>query len=72
MLFININTPVEGESIAHSIQMEVRQVVFTDSSPAAKTLAGTWGIDMTGIAKQGNLDILRHYVLSMVDQFIEA
>lgn len=72
VLYININTHPEGANIAYSIRVEVRQIVFTDSSPAVKTLAGTWGIDMTGIARQGKLDIVRQDLLGMVDKFTEA
>lgn len=72
VLYININTHVEGANIAYSISVEVRQVVFTDSSPAVKTLAGTWGVNMTGIVKQGKLDIVRHDLMSMIDQFTGA
>ncbi len=71
VLYVNINTHLENANIAYSIRVEVRQIVFTDSNPAVKTLAGTWGIDMTGITKTGKLDVVRN-LLTLVDKFIEA
>ena len=71
VLYINVNTHIESANIAYSIRVEVRQIVFTDSNPAVKTLAGTWGIDMTGITKTGKLDVVRD-LFTLVDKFIEA
>ena len=71
VLYVNVNTHIESANIAYSIRVEVRQIVFTDSNPAVKTLAGTWGIDMTGITKTGKLDVVRD-LFTLVDKFIEA
>lgn len=71
VLYINVNTHIESANIAYSIRVEVRQIVFTDSNPAVKTLAGTWGIYMTGITKTGKLDVVRD-LFTLVDKFIEA
>ena len=72
VIYININTHLEGANIAYSIRVEIRQIVFTDSSPAVKTLAGTWGVNMTGMTNTGKLDIIRQDLMTLVDKFIEA
>jgi hypothetical protein len=72
VLYVNVNTHIESANIAYSIRMEVRQIVFTDSNPAVKTLGGTWGINMTGIAKQSKTDVIKQDLMIMVDKFVEA
>ena len=69
---MNINTHVENANVAYNICVEARQIVFTDSSPVVKTLAGTWGINMTGITKTDKLNVIRQNLLTLVDKFIEA
>lgn len=72
VLYGNINTHLENANIAYNIQLEARQIVFTDSNNKVKTLAGTWGIIMTGITKTDKLDVIRENLLTLVDKFVEA
>ena len=72
VLYANVNTHVEGLSIAYNIRVEARQLVFTDGATRVKTLAGTWGITMTGMTRADKLDIIRQDLLTLVDKFIEA
>ena len=72
VIYMNINTHVENANVAYNICVEARQIVFTDSSPVVKTLAGTWGINMTGITKTDKLNVIRQNLLTLVDKFIEA
>lgn len=72
VLYGNVNTHLEDANIAYNIQLEARQIVFTDSNKKVKTLAGTWGIIMTGITKTDKLDVIRENLLTLVDKFVEA
>lgn len=72
VLYANVNTHLEDAHIAYNILIEARQIVFTDSKRRVKTLAGTWGIIMTGITKTDKLDVIRQDLLTLVDKFVEA
>ena len=72
VLYVNINTHIDNTNVAYNILLEIRQIVYTDTEPSIKTLAGTWGANMTGITKAGKLDIIRQDLLTLVDKFIEA
>ena len=72
VLYINVNTHIENTNVAYNILLEIRQIVYTDTEPSIKTLAGTWGVNMTGITNTGKLDIIRQDLLTLVDKFVEA
>ena len=73
VLYVNINTH-ENEKywFAYDIKVELRQVVFLEANPEAKTLANTWSINITGIANIGNLDIIRKDTGVLVGRFVGA
>ena len=73
VLYVNINThETEKYWYAYNVKVELKQVVLLEANPSIKTLAGTWSIDMTGVANIGTLGNIRKAVDGLVDNFINA
>ncbi len=72
-LYLNVNTH-ESEKywFAYDIKLELRQVVSLDARPEIKTLANTWGLNMTGVVNIGTFKVIRDNVRVLVDRFIQA
>ena len=72
-LYVNVNTH-ESEKywFAYDIKLELRQVVSLDARPEIKTLANTWGINMTGVVNIGTFNVIRDNVGVLLDRFIQA
>jgi hypothetical protein len=73
VLYVNINThETEKYWYAYNVKVELKQVVFLEANPSIKTLAGTWSINMTGVANIGTLGIIKTSVNDLVGRFINA
>ena len=73
VLYVNVNTH-ESEKywFAYDIKLELRQVVSLEARPEIKTLANTWGINMTGVVNIGTFNIVRDNVGALVERFVQA
>ncbi len=73
VLYINVNThETEKYWYAYDVKLELRQIVYLETSPKTRTLADTWSINMTGMANIGNLDIIKNDVMVLVERFVNA
>lgn len=72
VLYVNVNTHLKDAYIAYDIRVEARQIVFTDSNKRMKTLAGTWGISITGMTRTDRMDVIRQDLFTLIDKFTEA
>ncbi|OPX99799.1 MAG: hypothetical protein A4E58_00214 [Syntrophorhabdus sp. PtaB.Bin006] len=72
LLYININTHDNKFRFAYDAKVELRQIVAMEANPQVKTLAGTWSINMTGIAEIDELNVVGKNVAILVDRFISA
>src|SRR3989304_4000721 len=72
-LYVNVNTH-ESEKywFAYDIKLELRQVVSLDARPEIKTLANTWGMNMTGVVNIGTFNVIRDNVGMLVERFVQA
>jgi len=73
VLYVNVNTH-ESEKywFSYNIKLEVRQLVSLEANPAVKTLAGTWSLNLTGMANIGNLKQISHDLNALTEKFIGA
>jgi len=73
VFYVNINTH-ESEKywFSYNIKIEVRQVVSLEANPAVKTLAGTWSLNLTGMANIGNLKQIRQDLNELTGRFVGA
>jgi hypothetical protein len=73
VLYIVVNThEYEKYWYAYTIIVDLMQIVTPEAIPDTKTLAGTWSINMTGIANIGTLNTIKDNVNTLVDRFIDA
>jgi hypothetical protein len=73
VFYVNVNThETEKYWYAYDIKLELRQVVTLDANQKVKALAVTWSINMTGIANIGNLNIIKHDAMVLVEKFVGA
>jgi hypothetical protein len=72
-LYVNVNThEYEKYWFAYDVSLELKQMVSLEINPSAKTLAGTWSLNTTGIANIGTLDSIRNDVIRLTDKFLDA
>ena len=72
-LYIVINThEYEKYWYAYGLKVELRQSVLLEINPSITTMAGTWGISMTGTTNVGKLNAIKEGLNVLVASFIEA
>ncbi len=73
VLYVNVNTH-ENEKywFAYDINLELRQVVSLESRPEIKTLANTWGVNMTGVVNIGTFNVITDNLAVLVGRFAAA
>lgn len=73
VLYVNLNTH-ESEKywFAYDLKLELRQVVSLEARPEIKTLANTWGINVTGVVNIGTFSVIRDNVGAMTERFLQA
>jgi hypothetical protein len=73
VLYVVVNThEYEKYWYAYTIVIDLMQITTLEANPDIKTLAGTWSINMTGIANIGTLNSIKNNVNTLVDRFIDA
>ena len=73
VLYVVVNThEYEKYWYAYTIVIDLMQITTLEANPDIKTLAGTWSINMTGIANIGTLNTIKDNVNTLVDRFIDA
>jgi hypothetical protein len=73
ILYVNINTnESEKYKFAYNIRVELRQLVSLVANPQVLSLTGTWGMNITGVAHIGTLDLIRKDLGVLLDRFIQA
>ncbi|MBA4391254.1 MAG: hypothetical protein C0399_09990 [Syntrophus sp. (in: bacteria)] len=72
-LYIVVNThEYEKYWYSYDVRVELKQGVSLEVNPLVKTMAGTWGINMTGITNIGKLNAIKESINVLVGRFIEA
>jgi len=72
LLYVNVNTHDNKFRFAYDMKVELRQIVVMEANPQIKTLAGTWSINMTGIAEVNEPNVIGKNITILVDRFINA
>ena len=73
VLSVNVNThETEKYWYAYDIKIELRQLAVLEANPQVKTLAGTWSMNITGLANIGNLNLIRQDVGALAGRFVQA
>jgi hypothetical protein len=72
-LYVVVNTH-ESEKYwyAYDIRIEFQQLVIMEANPKVRAMAGTWSINMTGIANIGTLQVIKDDVGALVGKFVQA
>jgi hypothetical protein len=73
VLYVVVNThEYEKYWYAYTIIVDLMQITTLETNPNIKTLAGTWSINMAGIANIGTLNAIKDNVNILVDRFVDA
>jgi hypothetical protein len=71
MLYVNVNTHPTQFVVGYDVRIELRQIVTIDALQV-KTLAGTWSMNMTGVADRESLNAIKDNIGHLTDRFISA
>lgn len=73
ILYVNVNThEYQKYCFAYDIRIELQQIVYPETSPAARLLATTWSSNTTGAVDPGTVETIVSGVRAGVALFINA